>query len=159
MKRVLCLCCFLLLCVACSRSGLSSGAEASAREVLRDLQKLKAATEVGVNYQLYGSLMIDAKAQMTSASAQLPDGDVKTQLALAMDAYADALAAWTAMMSLEYHSLLTSYEPGQTLIPKYSIPVPPGDKTVNGKLVLSVIWAAAGEHVDHTVDLLNGRKS
>ncbi len=40
-------------------------------------KEMYAQPSVGVNYQQYGSLVIDAKASVNEASAVLPDGELK----------------------------------------------------------------------------------
>ena len=59
-------------------------------EAVAALQKLQAATQVGVNYQTYGQLLIEAKAKVNEAVKSLPDGELKTEMSEAMDSYADA---------------------------------------------------------------------
>ena len=59
-------------------------------EAVAALQKFQAATQVGVNYQTYGQLLIEAKAKVNDAMKSLPDGELKTEISGAMDSYADA---------------------------------------------------------------------
>src|ERR1700759_4072160 len=82
--------------VACG--GLSSKQKTAAANAMKALQKLNAATEIGVNYQNYQPLLIEAKTQVNEAESVLPDGEVKSELNAAMDAYADAGDAWEAFI-------------------------------------------------------------
>ncbi|HEV7889070.1 MAG TPA: hypothetical protein VGP08_00455 [Pyrinomonadaceae bacterium] len=84
------------LLAACG--GLSSKQEAAIANAMKALQKLNAATEIGVNYQSYQPLLIEAKAQVNDAESVLPDGELKSELSAAMDAYADAGDAWGAFI-------------------------------------------------------------
>src|SRR5215213_5897598 len=84
------------LLAACG--GLSSKQKAAAANALKALQKLNAATEIGVNYQSYQLLLIEAKTQVNEAESVLSDGELKSELSAAMDAYADAGDAWGAFI-------------------------------------------------------------
>src|SRR5438046_598475 len=85
------------LVAACG--GLSSKQKTAASEAVAALRKVHAATQVGVNYQQYGMLVIEAKDKVNNANATLPDGDLKNKLNAAMEAYTDAGQAWGAKVS------------------------------------------------------------
>lgn len=104
--------------------GLSSKQRTSAEEAMKALRKLGAATQVGVNYQLYGSLVIDAQAQVNEALAILPDGELKKEMNAAMEAYADAGQIWGAKIRSGSGEIHSEFGPGATIIPKYSL-LPP----------------------------------
>jgi hypothetical protein len=91
-----------------------------AREALASLRKIQAATEVGVNYQQYSSLLIEAQNNVNNARRVLADDTITTEITLTMDSYKDARDVWQEKITGE--SQLTSVtEPGKTLIPKYSL--------------------------------------
>jgi hypothetical protein len=92
----------------------------AALDAIKALWKIESATQVSVNYIQYSQLVIDAKAQVNEASAVLPDGELKTELNAAMDAYADVVLVWKEQVDGARH-LWTDLEPGQTLAPKYSL--------------------------------------
>src|SRR3954470_23947495 len=70
--------------------GLSSKQRSAVDDAMKSLRKLAAATQVGVNYQQYGMLVIEAQAQVNDALAVLPEAELKTEMNAAMEGYADA---------------------------------------------------------------------
>jgi hypothetical protein len=127
----------------------SSQSEAAATKALRALRKLAGATEVGISFQEYGTRLIDVKAEVDEALSQLPDGEVKNEIKLAMEAYADAGQGWNASLGRN-ETLFPDLEPGRSLMLKYSIPI---DNSIGMPLlprsrVLSTIWGAARTHIE-----------
>jgi hypothetical protein len=114
------------------------------------------ATDVGINYRDYSSRIIDLKSDVDEALAQLPDGELKKELGLAMEAYGDALTAWSEVV--QGHILAPNFEPGKSLQKKYSIPEEKIGKGPEMKLspdtTLSTIWTVAGEHVKRASELV-----
>jgi hypothetical protein len=79
---------------------------AAADEAIKALRKIDAATQVGVNLTTYNELLIEAK--VNEADRTLPDGDLKTDLDIAMFAYVEAARDWNQYGKhggeiLEYH--------------------------------------------------------
>lgn len=150
---------FASLLSACG--GLSSTQRVAADKALKALGKIKAATEVGANYQQYGSLVIEAKADVNEASRVLPKGDLNNELNATIEAYADALKAWQSKINDDDY-LYQSSEPGTTLISKYSLQT--GSKGINayGEDVrvasatdaLNATWRVASTHLDRVPALL-----
>jgi hypothetical protein len=136
---------------------LSPQAKVAANDALKALRKMASATEIGINFQEYGTRAIDAKADVDEALRQLPDGELKTEIGLAIEAYADAGRAWNKM--LRYDFMLVEEEP--TFPEKYSIPTTrsetsPTHSFMNGRdAILSAIWKAARSHIDRASSLLN----
>ena len=131
---------------------------------------LPSATQVGVNYQQYGMLVIEAKDKVNTAHAMLPEGQLKTELDAAMDAYTDAAQAWSIKFREFSTYLYAGEEPGKTLIPKYALKTFEHKRSVlnaSGNIIriddqaslpdaaLPLIWAAANMHVDRASSLLN----
>ncbi|HEY0658049.1 MAG TPA: hypothetical protein VGD05_06230 [Pyrinomonadaceae bacterium] len=119
-------------------------------EALKSLRKLAAATDVGVNFQDYGRRVIDVKAEVEEFLTNIPDGDSKTEIGLAMQAYADAGTAWNfAVQNRGY--LFIDFEPAITLRPKYNLPTTRlGSLTlISNEVALSTIWATARKHIDN----------
>ena len=142
--------------------GLSSKQKTVASEALAALRKVHAATEVGVSYQQYGTLVIDAKAKVNDANAVLPDGEMKTRLNAAMDAYTDANQAWGAKVSSS--SLKPDTEPGATLMRKYDLK--PSSMSAGNRIfaewldpdkAMQAAWGAAGGHLLIAQKLLDGQ--
>jgi len=111
-----------------------------AYEALASLRKVQAATQVGVNYQQYGQLLIEAKDKTNAASRVLSDGLVKTEIRATMDAYADAGTLWEEKIRSRNDYLTIIEEPGRTLIPKYSL------KTDDMNKAIQMIWLNADLH-------------
>jgi hypothetical protein len=82
---------------------LNEKQKAAAMDAIKALGRIEAATEVGVNYQQYGQLVIDAKAVVNEAERILPAGSLLTNLREAMDAYRDAGRDWDR--KIRYSSL------------------------------------------------------
>lgn len=119
-------------------------------EAVAALQKLQAATQVGVNYQTYGQLLIEAKAKVNDAMKSLPEGELKTEMSGAMDSYADASTVWG--IKIDRHNLYgDNSEPDKTLIAKYSIPVEPAKygspPSADPTKAMQIIWLRADIHL------------
>jgi hypothetical protein len=78
----------LILITACSVQNVA------ANNALQSLKKVQAATEVGINYQQYSQLLVEAQAAVNEANSKLPDGELKKELEGTMDVYRDAKWAW-----------------------------------------------------------------
>lgn len=155
-----------LLLLACNKGGLSSEQRKSAEDALKALRKVEAATQVGVSYQQYGQLMIDAKAQVNEASAKLPDGELKRELEAAMEVYADAQDGWSKCAT---ESLLflkdpkTDDETGKRLKQKYNIesfslvagkPITGFAESIEKGTMLRTIWATGSQHIERASKLM-----
>ena len=77
----------LSLITACSKNS-------EAKEALKALRKIEAATEVGVTYQQYRQLLIEAQAEVNEAKAKLPDGEPKAGLSAVMEMYGAVGDLW-----------------------------------------------------------------
>lgn len=80
-------------CLLTAACGLSAKQQA-ANDALDALGRIDAALEVRVVYPDYSRLVAEAQAKVDKASTLLPDGEVKTELNAAMQAYKDAKWAW-----------------------------------------------------------------
>lgn len=140
-----------------------SSKDEDANRALRSLRKLAGATAIGINFQEYGSRLIDVKNEVDEATSRMQSGDLKTELTLAMEAYVDAGQAWNQM--LRYDFMLPNAEPGLTLIRKYSLQpteLVPGNRNTLAlprNYVLSTLWAAARAHIDRANSLLASAQS
>jgi hypothetical protein len=135
--------------------GLSSKQRTAVDDAMKSLRKLAAATQVGVNYQQYGTLVIEAQAQVNDALAVLPEAELKTEMNAAMEGYADAGRVWS--VKIDSRRLYSNSEPGQTLIPKYSLKTTPyyfsgaqkpAWESVDADQALQIIWGIARTHLD-----------
>lgn len=145
--------CIAALLLACGE--FSSSQKQVAGDAIRALRKIEAATQVGVNYQLYGQMVIDAKAQVNEATAKLPDGELKSELISAIDAYAEAGQAWGATISDE---LYPDSKLANDLKAHYDIQIEltygESEKKQQRSVILSTIWAVARKRVDKASSLL-----
>jgi hypothetical protein len=119
------------------------------------LRKLQAGTQVGINYQEYGKLLIEAKAKVNDATRSLPEGELKTQITGAMDSYADAATVWG--VKIKDRDLFPDSEPGKTLITKYGLAVEKpswgGDPRADSDKALQVVWLRADIYLNQ-IDIL-----
>jgi hypothetical protein len=108
---------FTPLLIACG--SLSGKQDTAAREAVAALRKIEVAVQVGVSYQQYGPLLIEAKSKVNEANTVLPEGELKNRLNSAMDAYVDAGQVWA--LKVGGTNLLPEREPGATLMRKYNL--------------------------------------
>jgi hypothetical protein len=145
----------VILLVACG--GLSSKQRSAAEEAIKSLRKISASTQVGVNYQQYGVLVIDAQAQVNEALAVLPDGELKNEMNATMESYSDSLQVWGAKIKSGTGEIHTELNPGTVIIPKYSLPTTDSGmlgKSIKGDQALQIIWGVANKHLDRASILL-----
>jgi hypothetical protein len=137
----------LMLVNACK-----SGPDAStvaARDAVDALRKIQAATQVGMTYDQYSGLVIEAKAKTEKSARALPDGPLKIEISNAIDSYTDGVAVW--QMQLKGRPLELRDEPGARLLPRYSIQPMTGHQEA-----LKIILQAADVHVERAAQLLEG---
>jgi hypothetical protein len=167
-----------LLVLACWSllAACNSASQSAAKDALNSLEKLKAATEVGVNKPQYGSLVIDAQAAVNQASAKLSDGEVKKELVGAIECYVDAKSLWVNKEDdtvlhvckpegnkdefAERMSKIFCSDVAMALQKKYDIPIHQERRTelplpfVVKDEGLSIIWKKAKEHIDRAAKLV-----
>jgi hypothetical protein len=141
------------LIAACS--GLSSEQNTAAADAIKALRKVEAATQVGVNYQVYGQMVIEAKAQVNEAAAKLPDGELKSELISSIDAYAEAGEAWGATIS---DDLYPDSRLANDLRAHYDLKIEPAYDEFGRKqqrsAILNAIWEAARKRLNRASSLL-----
>lgn len=128
---------------------------AAAEAALKTLRRMASATDVGISLSEYNTRLIDLKADVDEQFSLIPDGELKTEIQLAVESYIDAQNAWKEMG--RHDTLFPTLEPGRSLMTKYSIPIDRsiGIELLPGKSVRSIIWLAARSHVDKAAQLLN----
>lgn len=139
--------------------GLSSKQKDAASDALKALRKVDAATQVGISYFQYQPLVIEAQAQVNEALAVLPDGELKKEISLAMEAYTDANIAFKVQGFILSPSVAGVNQEAEFLVKKYSLPpyAPlsnPTSTVVRREDALSAIWKAARTHIDRASSLL-----
>jgi hypothetical protein len=149
----------IYLMTACG-GGLSSEQRGAANDALKALRKVEAATQVGVNYQQYGQLAIDAKAAVNQAVAALPDGELKSEIVAAMEAYADAGDAWGAAIN---DKLYSGSKLAGDLKQKYDFDYQRANAALSKddlkSLMLSTIWGTARDRLNKATSLLDKKQS
>jgi hypothetical protein len=131
--------------------GLSSEQKLSADGAMGALRKLESSAQVGVSYMNYGPLLIEANAKVNEASAKLPDGELKNELKLAIDAYERAGSLWTRTLNWGEYALddvrpaLTEEDQN-----KYSL----GLSAVSRSEAMSTLWKAGSKHIARASQLL-----
>ena len=136
-----------LLSLSCG-GGLSEDQQAKLDEAFGALERLSAATDVGVNNAQYGALVIEAQASVTEATRVLPEGGLSTALARTVEAHADAKSVWD--WSLTHVAIRTGRGPGTKVIEEYGVPSEPRTDTDGNQYLiadqdeaLQLIWAEA----------------
>jgi hypothetical protein len=166
-QRTLSFLCFMLLMTvgACVNNARSPEVVAA----LEDMNKLKTAAKVGVNRAQYSSLVIEAQSSVNEALKKLSDGELKTEMRAAMEAYSDASIAWAKFDGEESLNLQSNAD----ILPlkhKYKV-----KSMTNGEILsrlkeeerdqvfeegtvfervtrasmLNAIWQTASRHLDH----------
>jgi len=144
-------------------SSLSAEQKSAVGDAVKLLRKVDAATEVGVSYAQYGPMLIDAQASVNEASTALPEGELKNELKLAIEAYKDAYLAWQITNKQGFitvgQSIPQGIAEGSHLVKKYSIPLtfpndPEKTSLVSKEDALNTIWKVARTHIDKASSLI-----
>ena len=134
-----------------------NASESTLAEALRALRKIQAATDVGINFSEYGELVVEAKAAVNEAIAEMGDSTLSKELQAAMQAYADASTAWNLSMKDSasfrgYSFFVYEGSEGRHLDTKYRF-----TKSTSGvadkQNALNTIWAVAKAHLDRATQL------
>jgi hypothetical protein len=148
-------------------SALSPEQKTAAKEALKQLNKLAAATEVGLSYREYGTRIVDVSGDLKEALNAIPESDLRKQMTLALGDYVRAREVWNALIISEYGevfekvmcpglvsdypqmncSVQTNYS-GSGRFVRASI-------TDDSKArILSAIWASARSHIGTAEQLI-----
>lgn len=121
----------------------------AARRAYTALRKLADASQLGLPYPQYASLLLETKANIDEACRALPEGGLKAEITQAMETYADAGRAWAAMAATG--ALPIAADPGLSLMNKYNIPAATNQLGQQDRILLDVtlntIWAAGAARV------------
>ena len=137
------------------RRVLSGREVAAARGALKSLRRLAAAETVAPDYDDYGKLLLDVKGEVDDYVSDLGPGEVREEIALALEAYTDLRVAWnTSRGFLALPAAL--YQPQRTLIAKYGIPIVMRGEVplMDSEGAISAIFKAARESIDRASSLL-----
>jgi hypothetical protein len=138
---------------------VSSQNAALASETLRMLRRINSALDVGVSYIQYRQLLVEVKGQVDEALASIPAGELRNEIILAMEAYADAAQAWSERIGSKSDSINSILPPFDKLLAKYRVQ----DARVSSlgvinttlKKLLNTIWQAARTNINRASSLLN----
>jgi hypothetical protein len=137
------------------RQVLTAKEVSAARAALKELRKLAAAESVATSYDDYVKLLLAAKGEVDDYLVDIPLGEVRDEIGLALEAYQDLQRAWNTTRGLLAAPII-GYEPQRTLIVKYGIPIDRrGDMPLmDFKGAVFTIFKAAREHIDRASALL-----
>jgi hypothetical protein len=121
---------------------LTDKQKAAATDAIKALGKIEAAVQVGVNFQHYGQLVIDAKAVVNEAKRTLPAGQMLTNLTEAMDAYKDASTVWN--FKIRWDLALGKKLGHGEIIERYKLPLNENDEA-NTEIAMQLIWAVGAQ--------------
>jgi SUMO ligase MMS21 Smc5/6 complex component len=113
-------------------------------DTFRSLLKIQSATEVGVNYQKYGELLIDAKTFVNEATLIISDGTIKKMFNTVIEEYTDAIKIWKHKIDGS-STLNVDEDQWNSMIKKYSIPTEKRSygTYADADMGMQLIWAKA----------------
>jgi hypothetical protein len=137
------------------RQALAANEVNAARAALKELRRLAAAESVAPSYDDYVKLLLAVKGDIDDHLADIPPGEVRNEIGLALEAYQDLQRAWNTTRGFLAAPVI-GYEPQRTLIVKYGIPIDRrGDMPLmDFKGAVFMIFKAAREHIDRASVLL-----
>jgi hypothetical protein len=91
----------LIFAMALLFPSCTSDSNSPAKDALKSLRKIQAATQVGITRNEYRQLVMDAQADVNECEAKLPDGELKTRIVKIMKLYSKAESVWTEVIRQE----------------------------------------------------------
>ncbi len=127
---------------------LSPHSAVTLRSAINSLQKLSAASEVGVDLATYNSLLSEAKMRANEVSAVLSSSDLSQEINAAVVAFTDAKRVWE--LSLKENDYLSAKDPHFDTWKKiYDVKVDAKTTRVPRDTVLQAIWKTARFHLNN----------
>jgi hypothetical protein len=119
-----------------------------AAEAIKALDRVDAATRVGVNIGKYHDLVAEALVAVEEAQRSLPEGPLKAGLKKIMTAYQDAGVVWS--FRLRWPDLYLSDKLGHTdIVDRYELRAAGrteyGELRVNSEVAQQIIWQTAAD--------------
>lgn len=120
------------------------------KNVFKSLRKIKTATEVGINFSLYGEKVVETTGEVGEYMLNIPDSDLKNELQKSMDAYSDALSIWNDCFQYEYLFIIKDLP----IIKKYNIELSKSSDyfqkidDVDRSIILSTIWFSGQKNLE-----------
>ena len=123
--------------------------ETMTREAYKALNKIKSAIEIGVNYQKYMELVVDAKATIDNIAPALGDPYIKGNITKALGYYADALTAWNAKIQGKSFVHVSPIEGDLSIVSEDK-----SDKVMQVDFYMQAMWDMAQTWVKATATLM-----
>jgi hypothetical protein len=127
----------------------------AAADAVQALRRLTSGTQVGLTLFQYNQMIVEVHETVSADLAVIPEGDIRNEVAAAMDDYVFARNFWQT--SLEYPD---SYVPTKSDIARqfnarYNIGIKPKmGQTLKQDVVLNIIWESATKHMVAALKLL-----
>jgi len=135
--------------------GLLPASKVVVRGAILSLQKLAAATEVGVNLETYNSLLTDARMQSNQATNASSGSQVSQEITAAVTAFIEAKLAWELSLKQDDH-LLTKDPKFDAWNKNYDLKIDPNtDPRIHRDLLLEAMWKKARSHIDNASSRTN----
>jgi len=139
----------------CGKSQEQLNRENAVQQSIKTLEKIEAASQVGVNKIQYQSLLVEAKTAVNQSNEILPESELKIELNAAMESFSDANNFGFDPKAFVIFGF-TSDEV-RAINKKYRIDQSPDNKlgqgSVENGVALKIIWTAASEHLKKAKDL------
>jgi hypothetical protein len=87
---------------ASNPNALSDAQKEAAKQAIKQLNKLTAATEVGISYRDYGTRIVDMSPDFKEAIGGIPKSELRDYLSDALTDHVRAREIWSAMIQVEY---------------------------------------------------------
>jgi len=81
---------------------LSPEQSAAAKVAVEQMNKLTAATALGISYRDYGTRIVDISAEFKESTRSLPESDLSKQLSMALGDHVKAREIWNALIEARY---------------------------------------------------------
>lgn len=117
--------------------------ETMTREAYQALNRIQAAIEVGVNYQKYMDVVVEAKATLINIVQEIEDPIIKDHIDFAIASYADVSTAWNAKIRGESYVHISPKQGDLSLVSEDV-----SDKVMQVDLYMQGVWELAKSRVE-----------
>jgi hypothetical protein len=129
--------------------------EAAGVDALQALRRLMSATEVGITLAQYNQLVVEVYERVSEDLTSIPEGDLRSEIASAMDDYAFARDWWSASLNYDDGAIPTKSDIARRFNARYNMGIKPkyGD-SLRQKETLDYIWQSAARHMVAALKLI-----
>lgn len=129
-------------------------AEASAiSSCITSLQKMSAATSVGINYLEYGRRLVDVATEVSAALNDAPEGQSRTEILNTINDYKAASTVWKISLDEGYDTIWVRNPSLFILLEAYGAPLKYsndlGEAYIDRGVALTTIWVYAESRTEH----------